>query len=370
MTPTDETGETHNAFGHSIPNLAQCLNGALGALLGDQLCGLLRVRAGAAPADAGPLARALFATIDRQQDQGPAAAACSDLLAREQRLDGLRGDLPARSRRMALQVRAHLQTPAVLDFGCGDGQVGAALSVDGCEVGLCDLVDLRHPDARGLPWRQVRSGSEARLFDTPWDTALVLNVLHHSFSPQEALRQLAAQGPRRVVTIESVFQVTPDSIPAPQREQVLGDNPEYGPRLFYSAVVTTAPLPADEPLTRNPCPHPSCVLMYQKEGTTPCLASCPARCISGELSGRKIVRSSYDQLGCMPLALISHTERFTRVLELVLDEEDKMKRKMILYGTEFQRCLYDLYWAGIEGRGTCWICQDVCPVGKEHIDLR
>ncbi len=147
-------------------------------------------------------------------------------------------------------------------------------------------------------------------------------------------------------------------------------NPDYGPRLFYSAVVTTAPLPADEPLTRNPCPHPSCVVQFKKEGTTPCLASCPAGCISGELSGREIVRSSYDQLGCMPLALISHIERFTRVFELVLDEEDRMKRKMILYGTEFQRCLYDMYWAGIEGRGTCWICQDVCPVGMDKMELK
>lgn len=147
-------------------------------------------------------------------------------------------------------------------------------------------------------------------------------------------------------------------------------NPKYGPRLFYSGVVTTAKLPADEPLTRNPCPAPECVLKFRDTGSAVCQDSCPANAISGELNGRKIKHTRYDQLKCMPLSLISHSERFTRMFERVLDEEDKMKRKMILFGTEFQRCLYDLYWAGIEGRGTCWICQEVCPVGMDQIDLK
>ncbi len=147
-------------------------------------------------------------------------------------------------------------------------------------------------------------------------------------------------------------------------------NPQFGPRVFYSGIVTTAPLPADEPLTNNPCPHPTCLAQWKKERITPCLAACPAGAISGDLQGREIVRSVYDQLRCMPYALISHIERFTKSLETIFDEKDAAKRKMILYGTEFQRCLYDLYWSGIEGRGTCWQCINACPVGKENIELR
>ncbi len=146
-------------------------------------------------------------------------------------------------------------------------------------------------------------------------------------------------------------------------------NPQFGPRVFYSAIVTTAPLPPDEPLAKNPCPHPECMVQWKKESTTPCLAACPGGAISGELRRMTIARSVYDQMRCMPHALISHVERFTKSLETVLDEKDAMKRKMILYGTEFQRCLYELYWSGIEGRGTCWICMNVCPVGRENIKL-
>ena len=139
-------------------------------------------------------------------------------------------------------------------------------------------------------------------------------------------------------------------------------NPQFGPRVFYSAIATTAPLPPDKPLEKNPCPHPECLVQWKKESTTPCMAACPAGAISGKLQGRTITRSVYNQMRCMPFALISHVERFTKSLETVLDEKDAMRRKMILYGTEFQRCLYELYWSGIEGRGTCWICMNVCPV--------
>ena len=145
--------------------------------------------------------------------------------------------------------------------------------------------------------------------------------------------------------------------------------PEYGPRIFFSAIATTAPLPPDQPLTRNPCPHPDCVRMWHESGTTLCLDACPAGAITGTLDGRKIAHRSYDQVKCMPFALMSHIERFTKVLEAAMEEKDAGSRKMILYGTEFQRSLYDLYWAGIEGRGTCWVCMNVCPVGKEHIVL-
>jgi epoxyqueuosine reductase QueG len=146
-------------------------------------------------------------------------------------------------------------------------------------------------------------------------------------------------------------------------------NPEYGPRVFFSAIATTAPLPPDKPLTDNPCPHPDCVRMWHEKGTTLCLDACPGAAITGTLDGRTITHRVYDQLKCMPFALMSHIERFTKLLEAAIEEKDSATRKTILYGTEFQRSLYDLYWAGIEGRGTCWVCMNVCPVGKEHLEL-
>src|SRR5437667_68661 len=40
-------------------------------------------------------------------------------------------------------------------------------------------------------------------------------------------------------------------------------NPEYG-LLYYAALITTLPLPADPPLAEPACPHPGCVAMYKR----------------------------------------------------------------------------------------------------------
>jgi hypothetical protein len=61
-------------------------------------------------------------------------------------------------------------------------------------------------------------------------------------------------------------------------------HPEYG-FMYYGAIITTMPLPADKPLDPPACPAPECVEMYAAEGTTPCLATCPAKA-GGCLDGR------------------------------------------------------------------------------------
>ncbi len=56
--------------------------------------------------------------------------------------------------------------------------------------------------------------------------------------------------------------------------------------MYFGAVITTLPLPADGPLENPVCPAPECVTMYEAEGVTPCTRVCPIR--SGGCLGGKI----------------------------------------------------------------------------------
>src|SRR5262249_10642439 len=53
-------------------------------------------------------------------------------------------------------------------------------------------------------------------------------------------------------------------------------NPEYG-LLYYAALITTLPLPADPPLAEPACPHPGCAPMSKRLGTPPCPRACRER---------------------------------------------------------------------------------------------
>lgn len=74
-------------------------------------------------------------------------------------------------------------------------------------------------------------------------------------------------------------------------------NPEYG-LLYYAALITTAELTPDPPLEEPACPHPGCVAMYKRIGTTPCLRVCPG-CLSGSIGAdNRIAESTYNRERC------------------------------------------------------------------------
>ncbi len=145
-------------------------------------------------------------------------------------------------------------------------------------------------------------------------------------------------------------------------------NPTSGPRLEFVAAVTTMPLAADPRNGANPCPHPECIRLWAKEETTYCLQACPG-CLSGEIDKGKIKWAGYEQLSCMPKANLANTTRFAKILEVILEEEDKEKRKRMLYGRDFHLCLEALA-SGLETFATCFECQRVCPLGADKFELR
>jgi epoxyqueuosine reductase QueG len=145
------------------------------------------------------------------------------------------------------------------------------------------------------------------------------------------------------------------------------NNPKYGPRLEFLIILTAMPLQPDEKLAQSPCPHQDCIAKWAKEKTTFCLEACP-QCLDGEIKKGKLEWTSYQQMNCMPRAQRGNPQRFTMILEQLINEPDPQKRKSILYGSEFQYCL-EAISSRSEVAAFCYECQRVCPIGRDEFQV-
>ncbi|MBI2015407.1 MAG: hypothetical protein HY616_00555 [Candidatus Rokubacteria bacterium] len=139
-------------------------------------------------------------------------------------------------------------------------------------------------------------------------------------------------------------------------------NREHG-FLYWSAVITTAPLEPDAPEAEPACPAPPCREMWEREGTTPCLKICPASdggCLSGKLENGRAVRTFYDAARCNTRVHTHWIGGFQKVLEETLNESDKDKRKMLLYGDFMTRTLWAITYSSTN-IAQCFECMRVCP---------
>jgi len=142
---------------------------------------------------------------------------------------------------------------------------------------------------------------------------------------------------------------------------------DYG-FMYYGAVVTTMPLPADQPLKVPACPAPECKAMYEQEGTTPCMAVCPIQsggCIGGRIENGKVSERQFDQARCTTRVQNYWVPGFQKVLEQTLGEKDSEKQKMMLYSSLFSRTLWSMTYSNVS-QGQCAECMRVCPVGIAH----
>lgn len=148
-------------------------------------------------------------------------------------------------------------------------------------------------------------------------------------------------------------------------------NREHG-FLYWSAVITTAPLDVDRRETEPACPAPPCREMWERERTTPCLAVCPASsggCLEGRLENGRAVRTFYDAPRCHTRVHTHWIGGFQKVLEETLNEPDKDKRKMLLYGDFFTRTLWAVTYSGTN-IAQCFECMRVCPAAHGQKELR
>ena len=149
-------------------------------------------------------------------------------------------------------------------------------------------------------------------------------------------------------------------------------NPEYG-LLYYAALITTLELEPDHVLEEDVCPSRHCIQMYEKLGTTPCLASCPkdeGGCLEGALddSGR-ISYSYYDRERCTARSMNFGIGSVQKSLVQITTEEDADERRSMIYSDFFTQSLSALCYYK-ESVAQCFECMRVCPVGQSHRRLR
>jgi hypothetical protein len=133
--------------------------------------------------------------------------------------------------------------------------------------------------------------------------------------------------------------------------------------LYWSAVITTAPLEADAPEMEPACPAPPCREMWQRDGTTPCLAACPidhGGCLGGRVESGRAVRTAYDRERCATRVHTHWIPGFQKVLDEALAEPDRERRKMLLYGDFFTRSLWAITYSSTN-MAQCFECMRVCP---------
>jgi hypothetical protein len=142
--------------------------------------------------------------------------------------------------------------------------------------------------------------------------------------------------------------------------------------LYWSAVVTTAPLDVDAPDAVPACPAPPCREMWEREGTTPCLRVCPVEadgCLGGRLEAGRAVRTRYDAARCGTRVHTHWVGGFQKVLEETLNEPDRERRKMLLYGDFMTRALWAITYSSTN-IAQCFECMRVCPAAHGLKEMR
>ena len=148
-------------------------------------------------------------------------------------------------------------------------------------------------------------------------------------------------------------------------------NREHG-FMYWSAVITTAPFDVDAPETDAACPAPPCREMWEREGTTPCLSVCPidaGGCLGGALEGGRAVRTRYDARRCHTRVHTHWVDGFQKVLEATLNEPDRERRKMLMYGDFMTRTLWAITYSSTN-IAQCFECMRVCPAAHGLREMR
>jgi epoxyqueuosine reductase QueG len=121
-------------------------------------------------------------------------------------------------------------------------------------------------------------------------------------------------------------------------------SPRFGPRVRLGAVVTTAPLFADETLKDEVCLGEKC---------RECIESCPAEAIS---------EAGFEAKKCLS---VLHEYNFYGLLKLagkVLNAEDPEEKKRLI----FDRTFSEIYMSLRSGDPPfCIKCVEVCPLGRK-----
>jgi SAM-dependent methyltransferase len=103
------------------------------------------------------------------------------------------------------QISSYLCGDSLLDIGCGNGLIANLARSRFRETQLLDVVRYL-PTALNLPFKLYAEGQPLPI-DDPFDTVLLLTVLHHSSDPTELLKLAWGATRKKLIIIESVVGV-------------------------------------------------------------------------------------------------------------------------------------------------------------------
>jgi hypothetical protein len=129
--------------------------------------------------------------------------------------------------------------------------------------------------------------------------------------------------------------------------------------LSLAACITTMPLVADGPMKESVCPHPSCVELWERRRTIPCLETCP-ECLSGELDGEQIKWMRYDRRICSTRAQTEGMSTLLRTLVEGINQPDPEVRRSVLLGSFSRSVIQAIASGGVVGQ--CGECLRHCPI--------
>lgn len=207
-SPTSTPHLPVNAFGASIPSIAQIANDAqMGPIIESTLTTVLSCL-GIDHQRPELIARITEAArwSDRNKDY---ERDVHGMLSETGVLARIPEALLGRSALIRDQIEPFVKSGRLADIGCGDGRVGRLLSRPELEVALCDLY--QHPNISGteLVFSKLTQLGALPYGSGSFDTALVLTVFHHSDDPLTVLREVSRilRPNGRLIVIESVFGI-------------------------------------------------------------------------------------------------------------------------------------------------------------------
>lgn len=130
--------------------------------------------------------------------------------------------------------------------------------------------------------------------------------------------------------------------------------------LYFNGVITTMALEEDGALDEPVCPAPSCVSMWDKLETVPCIASC-TDCLSGEIRDGRIESMTYRQDLCYTRAQSCSQDALQKLLLTAINEPDPENRRAILLGSHFVRAVRSVAYSS-ELSAQCFNCLKRCPL--------
>src|SRR3989344_6753662 len=156
-----------------------------------------------------------------------------------------------RSQLACEQVAPHVIGKAVLDLGCGNGEIGLCLKRKCKQVTLADVDE--HPNIKNLkmPFTLLHQEKPIPFESNSFDTTLLVAVLHHSDFPKqtcaEAYRATKPNG--KVVVIETVYGLPPEKFHG------LNDEQQRRFNVFVDHFSNRVVQYATDPTKRNKSPY-------------------------------------------------------------------------------------------------------------------